>query len=1023
MYGRNIDQHRMLEDRLFLKNVFLEPHVVCWQSKSDLSTTRRLNLPHADVWANKGHIALWGTAGSGKSSLCKWMAWEWSQGRLNEAEWQMYADLSGASKSSLCQWMAWEWSLGRLKEVEWLIYVDLSGAIESLLKASDAEEADHEWSLFDLLKAYWREMAVIPENADENEVERMVEAMGEKWILVLDGLDAVRAKSDERVASLLGKMRDASWNDVAKAKIVILAGRPPEWKADSVAGRWAELEIVGFDEKQRREYVANAFADRSRLAGAVTKELETEPLNDLACVPLQLQMICLARRYGSVEEFKGLADLYNKTLDLCLRREVYLKEREAATAEDEKTMVRLLKTLDDLAGEKDGMTVEAMDAQLLSRSGIVYSLVELSEDARRRVRIANVEDSADEAPTWNWYHSSFKEFYQARRAVRLMEELGKGASDWDRAVCFHKGLGNANVLFWRIAMWTAKEAERKKDTGLFRGCFWGWLIGMSMKGFDCRILQCKELEGWKEAALALTHANSDGLDHNMFCDALCKGGQCFDLAGCRNDALKMYEECRVLRLKVLGPEHPDYLMTLHNMAIVYNSNGQLDEALKLFEECRVMRLKVLGPEHPDYLSTLLYDANVNNFKGQHDEALKLFQECREGLKRVLGPEHPLYLNTLSSIAFVYRLKGQLDEALKRYEECRVSQLNVLGSEHPDYLKTLQSIASIYSSKGQYDEALKLLEECRLSRLKVLGPEHPDYLMTLKDLASVCKLDGQHEKVVKFLEESREVHMRMLGPEHPDNVRMLHKLATVYNSKGQYDEALKLYEECRVLQLKVFGPEHLDYLTTLNDMASVYNLKGQHDKALKLLEESREVHMRVLGPEHPDNLRMLHKLATVYNSKGQYDEALKLYKECSVLQLKVLGPDHPNYLATLNDMGGAYAFKGQYDEALELLEDCRLSRLKVLGREHPDYLATLYDMSGLHCVRTDFVSALPLLRECVATGRKVRCCSVEDWENALESVERQLNLQKPKQVSQKIGPNDLCPCKSGKKYKKCCKNKK
>ena len=87
----------------------------------------------------------------------------------------------------------------------------------------------------------------------------------------------------------------------------------------------------------------------------VTKELETGPLNDLACVPLQLQMICFARRYGSVEEFEGLADLFSKTLYLCLRREVYLKEREAATREDKKAMVRLLKILEDLAGEKDGI--------------------------------------------------------------------------------------------------------------------------------------------------------------------------------------------------------------------------------------------------------------------------------------------------------------------------------------------------------------------------------------------------------------------------------------------------------------------------------------------------------------------------------------------------------------------------------------------------------------------------------------------------------------------------------------------
>ena len=352
---------------------------------------------------------------------------------MKEAEWQVYADLSGASKSSLCQWMAWEWSLGRLKDVEWLIYVDLSGAIESLLNAEGADQHS-EWSLFDLLNAYWRETNVI--HADEYEVERIVEAMEDKWMLVLDGLDEARAKSDKRIATLLDKMRDANWKDIAKAAVVVL--RPPERKEDSVAGRWVELEIVGIGEEERKKYIANIFSDRHGLAGAVTKELETEPLNDLACSPLQLQMICFARRYGSVEEFYGLADLYGKFLDLCLRREVYLKEREVATDEDEKTMVRLLKTLEDLAG---GGMVEKMDTQLLSQCGIVYRLNELPEG---RIAVSEI----DETPIWTWYHSSFKDYYRARRAVRLVEALGKDVSDWDQC---------ASAKLWGMRMCSAVE--------------------------------------------------------------------------------------------------------------------------------------------------------------------------------------------------------------------------------------------------------------------------------------------------------------------------------------------------------------------------------------------------------------------------------------------------------------------------------------------------------------------------------------------------------------------------------------
>jgi thioredoxin-like negative regulator of GroEL len=55
------------------------------------------------------------------------------------------------------------------------------------------------------------------------------------------------------------------------------------------------------------------------------------------------------------------------------------------------------------------------------------------------------------------------------------------------------------------------------------------------------------------------------------------------------------------RRKVNGPEHPETLSAMHNLALSYAQAGRRDEALKLWEQVLAQRRKVNGPEHPETL--------------------------------------------------------------------------------------------------------------------------------------------------------------------------------------------------------------------------------------------------------------------------------------------------------------------------------------------------------------------------------------------------------------------------------------
>ncbi len=63
----------------------------------------------------------------------------------------------------------------------------------------------------------------------------------------------------------------------------------------------------------------------------------------------------------------------------------------------------------------------------------------------------------------------------------------------------------------------------------------------------------------------------------------------------------MREEVLTLSRKVLGPERPNTLLAMNNLAASYSDAGRKDEALKLCEQALPLSLKVLGPEHPNTL--------------------------------------------------------------------------------------------------------------------------------------------------------------------------------------------------------------------------------------------------------------------------------------------------------------------------------------------------------------------------------------------------------------------------------------
>lgn len=65
-----------------------------------------------------------------------------------------------------------------------------------------------------------------------------------------------------------------------------------------------------------------------------------------------------------------------------------------------------------------------------------------------------------------------------------------------------------------------------------------------------------------------------------------------------DQAIPLYEATLTDRERVLGPDHPDTLISRNNLAYAYETAGRLDQAIPAYEAVLEDCERVLGPDHP-----------------------------------------------------------------------------------------------------------------------------------------------------------------------------------------------------------------------------------------------------------------------------------------------------------------------------------------------------------------------------------------------------------------------------------------
>lgn len=289
-------------------------------------------------------------------------------------------------------------------------------------------------------------------------------------------------------------------------------------------------------------------------------------------------------------------------------------------------------------------------------------------------------------------------------------------------------------------------------------------------------------------------------------DPLTLGQWCAD-PGKYEEAEKSYREALEQREKALGPEHPDTLASMSDMARLLLGQRKNEEAEQMYLKILEIREKApVQDGRETWVSMTRLGIALYN-QGKYTECERIDREVLELRKRALGREHPDTLNSMSNLAVTLQELGKLEEAEKLGVEVTETRKQTLGPTDPDMLTNMSNLALVLHKLGRLEEAEKLCMEVLGIRKQTLGPAHPDTLMSMCNLALTLHELGRWEEAEKLGVEVMETRKQTLGSAHPSTLASMDDVSHTWHSLGRIADAIALMDSCVQLRGKVLGLEH------------------------------------------------------------------------------------------------------------------------------------------------------------------------------------------------------------------------
>jgi len=310
-------------------------------------------------------------------------------------------------------------------------------------------------------------------------------------------------------------------------------------------------------------------------------------------------------------------------------------------------------------------------------------------------------------------------------------------------------------------------------------------------------------------------------------------------------AAKIGERVLELRWKALGELHPDYAVSLNNLAHMYDRMGDAGQAEPIIVRAVDIYKTLLGEQHPEYALSLNNLALLYEKAGYYERAKPLFSRALQINSFVLGDESPSVATGLNNLAVLYYRTGDFRQAETFYQQALELNREVRGTDHPEYAAGLNNLALLYSDMRDYEKARPLCLQAVELRRKLLGQKHPEFAESLNNLALLLQNSGEYKKAKPVFMQAMTIWKETLGDQHPNYALSLNNLAVLHSQMGDSIGAEMFHRQASEIWKSALGPQHPQYALSKLNLALLYQERADHSAAEPILIQALEAQRNLL----------------------------------------------------------------------------------------------------------------------------------------------------------------------------------
>ncbi len=398
-------------------------------------------------------------------------------------------------------------------------------------------------------------------------------------------------------------------------------------------------------------------------------------------------------------------------------------------------------------------------------------------------------------------------------------------------------------------------------------------------------------------------------------------------------ALRTARKIHALKDKKLGPDHPETIRALEDVARFMSSTGDFVGALKIHQQVLARAEKKHGVDNPATLTALESLASAYWVAQRYDEADRLYQRVLALHKKQDGPESQLYATYLQLYGGLLWGRGSLSSAEQYYLDAKKIQEKLSGGDEIQLVGITMSLGHLAWAQGQRSKARKYFDRTIAISEKFYGEKMKDPSQAatmILAVAQIYSLGGEtawarplEAKGEKLYREAIAAIEKSGSPSDWRLVTALGALANLHMSRREWDQAEKLFRRLMAIdeaqRAAQKGPQNpLASIGWMYQLAYLERRRGHPEKALPVFGKIRDLYKKTYGSYMADTMEQ--QIADVWREMGRYKEARKLLERIVKSTRKTWGPRHPMLSYQLESLSLLNLAEGKTRPALGLMRD-------------------------------------------------------------------------------------------------------